>query len=179
MFDTIVLIASAAALASSPAAAAPTSPANAYSSLEGKWQGQLEYRDYRSGELQAIPMCVMFENVPDGTTFIQRAEFTDPGVQVYITSLLSLGENSVSQATSRAGQDFSSFELQARLVGAASQTQWTLSTTRIGSDDNRPASIRETMQRNGTELTITKEVDFLDDDLSEWTFRNRVSLSRE
>lgn len=174
MFTSIAILAQAAALAT----AAPVDTASAIATLEGDWEGQLEYRDYQSDQLQAIPMVVEFESVPDGITFIQRAAFSDPGFQVYITSLLSVGEDRVTQANSRAGREPESYELGARISEAVAMDDWSLTFTRIGLDDNRPASIRETMQRDGTQLTITKEVDFLDDDGAEWEFRNRVNLTQ-
>ena len=47
-----------------------------------------------------------------------------------------------------------------------------------GEDDNRPATLRLTTVRDGDRVETLKEVDFLDDDKSEWLTRNRTRLTR-
>lgn len=169
----------ALAQATTMAADAPANAAEAFTALEGIWQGQLEYRDYQSDTLQAIPLRVEFDTIPDNTTFLQRSVFTDPGFPVLITTMVNVEGETVSVANSRAGRPFESYAQTARLTNGAVARNWTMTLTRIDQDDNRPAAIREVMVRDGDILTVTKEVDFLDDDAAEWMFRNRVTLSAE
>ncbi len=157
----------------------PANAVDAFSALEGEWQGQLEYHDYQSDTLQVIPLRVEFDTIPDDTTFIQRSVFTDPAFPVRITTMVNVEGETVSVANSRAGRPFESYANSARLTGATSADNWSMTLTRIDEDDNRPAAIRELMVRNGDMLTVTKEVDFLDDDTAEWMFRNRVTLSAQ
>ena len=174
MFTAIALITQAAALASGT----PTSAESALADLEGEWQGRLEYRDYQSDTMQSIPMNAVIESVPDDTTQIQRFRFVDPRSPVYSTNLISMDGETVSYATSRQGRPFETYQQSARLVQSDQASGWTVVLARIGQDDNRPASIRETILLNGNNVTLTKEVDFLDDDKNEWAFRNRAVLSR-
>lgn len=171
----IIALAQAATLS----ADAPATPAQAFAALEGNWQGQLEYRDYQSNNMEAIPLKVDFDTVPDNTTFVQRSEFTDPGFPVRITTLVNVEGAAVNSAISRAGRPFESYAQTARLTDASGADSWAMTLTRVGQDDNRPAAIRELMVRDGDSFSITKEVDFLDDDANEWVFRNRVTLSAQ
>lgn len=176
MSHTLMLFA-AIAQTTMAGAAAPETVVDAFTHLEGDWQGQLEYRDYQSDKLQAIPMRVEFDSIEDDTTFLQRSTFTDPGFPVFITTLINVDGTTVNVASSRAGRPFESYDQIARLTAGASANSWTMTTTRVGKDGDRLAVIREVMTRDGDDLTITKEIDYLDDDSSEWMFRNRVTLS--
>ncbi|MEO1222282.1 MAG: hypothetical protein AAFY42_13195, partial [Pseudomonadota bacterium] len=153
-------------------------PAQAFTSLEGTWEGTLAYRDYQSDNLETIPVAVDMEALPDGQTMVQRFDYSDPGFQVYITNLIAIEDGLLTGATARAGRAFETYEKRISVEEAASNTQWTAILSSEGSDDNRPAMIRETMVRDGDTVKITKEIDFLDDNTSEWEFRNVVSLAR-
>ena len=48
----------------------------------------------------------------------------------------------------------------------------------LGKDDNRPAILRLTTTRDGNKIETVKQVDFQDDDKSEWLTRNRTRLKR-
>ncbi|MCK0129471.1 hypothetical protein [Erythrobacter sp. F6033] len=178
MFQSLTVLA-ALAQVTAATADAPQTAVDAFTGLEGNWQGQLEYRDYQSDTMQAIPMRVEFDTIPDKTTFLQRAEFTDPGFPVRITTLINVAGADTNVAISRAGRPFETYTQNARLAPGAIADSWTITFTRVGEDDNRPAAIREVMTRKAESLTVTKEVDFLDDEAAEWVFRNRVSLSSE
>ena len=180
MFYAIALLAQANTVsAAAVPAEAPADVGDALSTMAGEWTGKLEYRDYRSNDLAAIPMRADIEIVPDGVTMIQRLRFSDPGVEVYTTNIVSINGTTISTAASRAGRAFECYEQTARLVEAGSDHSWTISTSQIGRDDNRPAAIRETTKLRGNQLTITKEIDFLDDNETRWEFRNRVTLDRQ
>ena len=157
----------------------PNNATEAFAILEGNWQGQLEYRDYQSNMMQAIPLDVEFEKIPDNTTFLQRSVFTDPGFPVRITTMVNVEGETVSVSNSRAGRAFESYAQTAHLTAGSVADSWTMTLTRIYQDDNRPAAIREVMVHNQGKLTVTKEIDFLDDEATEWVFRNRVTLSAQ
>ena len=47
-----------------------------------------------------------------------------------------------------------------------------------GQDDDRPAHLRLTLTRTGAHYDTLKEVDFSDDNRTEWVVRNKSSLAR-
>lgn len=176
-----------AALLAAPAAAQEASPAltiaEARAGLVGAWEGQLQYRDYQSGEWEGIPMTVTVTIEGDGNTITRRAVFDDgPRVgNVYITSLEMLGpDGSTEYATSfRADRAPALSAARLTLVSAADAAHWTMIAVLDGEDDDRPARIRATTTRDGERLTTLKEVDFLDDAAEEWLTRNRTVLERK
>jgi len=62
--------------------------------------------------------------------------------------------------------------------GSRDATHWTMVEETKANDDNRPATLRLTTVRDGDKVETLKEVDFLDDDKSEWLTRNRTRLTR-
>jgi hypothetical protein len=174
-----------AALTATPAAA-QEAPAvtlqQARTSITGAWQGQLQYLDYSSGEWQGIPITVTVALEGDGNTLTRRAAFDDgPRVGlVYITSLAMLGKDGATEYTTgfRAGRtpELSAYTLT--LTAAADPEHWTIRAELDGTDDNRPARIRETTTRDGASLVTLKEVDFLDEPGEQWFSRNRSVLER-
>ncbi len=184
---TDITVAFAALLtAAAPAAAQDAAPAitltEARISIAGAWAGQLQYLDYSSGAWQGIPVTVSNEVVGDGNTIIRRAAFDDgPRVgTVYITSLAMLDKDGATEYTTgfRAGRtpELSAYILT--LTAAADPEHWTIRAELDGTDDDRPARIRETTTRDGASLVTLKEVDFLDDAGEQWFSRNRSVLER-
>lgn len=177
----------AAALAAVAPAAAQTAPAltlaEARASTAGAWEGQLQYRDYQSGEWQGIPMTVTVSLEGDGNTLTRRAIFDDgPRVgNVFITSLEMLGPDGATEyATSfRAGRVPELGKATVTLAAARDAAHWTILAIEEGTDDDRPARIRLTTTRDGASLTTLKEVDFLDEPGEQWLTRNRTVLTRK
>lgn len=172
--------------AATPATAQDAAPAitlaEARASTAGDWTGQLQYLDYSSGEWQGIPVTVSNEVVGDGNTIVRRAAFDDgPRVGlVYITSMAMLGKDGATEYTTgfRAGRtpELSAYTLT--LTAAKDAEHWTIRAELDGTDDDRPARIRETTTRDGASLVTLKEVDFLDEPGEEWFSRNRSVLER-
>jgi hypothetical protein len=176
----------AALTAAAPAAAQDTAPAitlqQARTSITGAWQGQLQYLDYSSGDWQGIPVTVTVMLEGDGNTLTRRAAFDDgPRVGlVYIASLAMLGKDGTTEYSTgfRTGRkpELSAYTLT--LTAAADPEHWTIRAELDGTDDNRPARIRETTTRDGSSLVTLKEVDFLDEPGEQWFSRNRSVLER-
>jgi len=162
--------------------AAPVTLAEARASLAGAWEGQLQYRDYSSGEWQGIPMTVTVSLEGDGNTITRRATFDDgPRVgNVFITALEMLGPDGTTEfATAfRAGREPELGKATLTLAAATDAAHWTIRAIEEGTDDDRPARIRLTTTRDGASLTTLKEVDFLDDAAEEWLTRNRTVLTQ-
>ena len=163
-------------IAAPAGAAGHPDPYPLLTSLEGNWSGQLEYRDYQTDELAAIPMRVAMDR--HGDILIRRLTFTDPGFQVRRVSVLTWDADArlVREAYVQDGKAEVA-TTAARLLshdGAA----WVMTLETEGVDDDRPALLRETMKLQADTLTVVKEVDFLDDEDQRWEFRNQVSLQR-
>ena len=186
MFTPLFAIAaSAAAAIATPAAqqgasaTAPTEPAKILTSLAGSWDGALQYRDYRTQNLEEIPVRADMELLPDNETMVQRFTYTDPGFLVYSTNLVAVKDDLITGATARAGRAFETYEQKVEVNSISDDRNWTITLRRTGTDDGRPAAIRELMVREGGTLTITKEFDFLDDEGENWEFRNRLMLTQK
>jgi hypothetical protein len=165
------------------AAAAASAPdiATARSSLIGRWQGKLEYRDYQADKWFGLPVKVEVRDGGDGVTLIRTADYDDgPKTgNVRITTVSMLAKDGVheSGATFRKGRDVELETAALALTAARDATHWTLVETIAGKDDDRPATIRLTTTRDGASLVTLKEVDFTDDAKSEWLTRNRTTLT--
>jgi len=175
-----------AALALALPAAAQEAPAitlaEARASTAGAWAGELQYRDYQSGEWQGIPVTVTVTLEGDRNTIVRRAVFDDgPRVgNVYITGMAMLGKDGTTEYSTafRGGQTIDLEEATLTLTAATDAAHWTMLATRTGEDDDRPARIRETTTRDGATMTTLKEVDFLDEPGEQWFSRNRTVLEQ-
>jgi hypothetical protein len=177
-----VLAAATPLPAASQDAAPAVTLAEARASTTGAWTGELQYLDYSSGEWQGIPVTVNNEMLGDGNTILRRAEFDDgPRVgTVYITSLAMLDKDGTTEYSTgfRAGRAPEVSATTLTLTAASDAEHWTIRAELDGTDDDRPARIRETTTRDGASLVTLKEVDFRDDDGEQWFSRNRSVLER-
>ncbi len=178
----IAALLTAAVPAAAQDAAPAITPTEARASTAGSWAGQLQYLDYSSGEWQGIPVTVTVTVEGDGNTLSRRAAFDDgPRVGlVYITSLSMLAKDGATEYTTafRAGRTPELSAHTLTLTAAADAEHWTMLAVRDGTDDDRPARIRETTTRDGASLVTLKEVDFLDEPGEQWFSRNRTVLER-
>jgi hypothetical protein len=155
--------------------------ATARASLNGNWQGSLEYLDYTADKWFGIPVKTMIEDQGDGATTIRKSDFDDgPKVGIVrITSveLFDAAKGTVAVGTFRKGRTPNIDTYTVRMEGAAvDATHWTMVEEVLGQDNNRPAILRITTKRDGDSLEALKQVDFQDDDKVEWLSRNRTRL---
>jgi hypothetical protein len=176
-----------AAAAVTPAAAfaqpAPVDIAAARAALTGTWAGKLEYLDYSANKWFGIPVNTQIEDQGDGATIIRKSDFDDgPKVgNVRITSieLLDPAAGTVTTGTFRKGRSVETFAYAVRFDGTPADTShWTMVEEALGKDDDRPAMLRLTTTRDGDSIETLKQIDFQDDDKTEWITRNRTRLSR-
>ncbi|MEZ6094459.1 MAG: hypothetical protein R3C03_09525 [Pirellulaceae bacterium] len=157
---------------------------SARQNLVGQWAGKLEYLDYQDNKWFGIPVDINIEMIEDQTTLIRKAIFDDgPKKKVYITSISMLDQDGETEYTSGFRADRPAYLSTSKLTFAVGSVKdidhWAIVSLSEGMDDDRPAKIRETMTRDGNELTSLKEVDFTDDDKQEWFQRNRTILSKK
>lgn len=167
-------------MATAAAGAQPTI-AGARSSLIGRWEGKLEYRDYQADKWFGLPVRVEVRDGGDGVTLIRTADYEDgPStgtVRITTVSMLAKDGEHESAATFRKGRAVELQTATLKLAEASDSEHWTLVETINGSDDDRPAIIRLTTTRDGRSLITLKEVNFADDAKAEWLTRNRTLLS--
>jgi hypothetical protein len=164
-------------------AAAPVDLAAARASLAGAWAGTLEYRDYTADKWFGIPVKTRVEDQGDGVTVIRKSDFDDGpkagNVRITSVELFDAAKNSVAVGTFRKGRTAEIYTYTARLAAdPRDATHWTMVEETKGEDDNRPATLRLTTVRDGNALETLKEVDFLDDQKSEWLVLNRTRMTR-
>jgi len=162
----------------------PPSPsiASLIAGTAGRWQGELQYRDYQSNTWQGLPVKVSIVAQPDGVTMVRTAEYDDgPRVgAVWITTLSTIdpATGKESYAAARKGKPFESGSTQLTLAAPPQDaTHWTIVASDTRNDGNGLAKIRETTVRDGSRLTTQKDVDPVDDGKDEWLPRNRTALT--
>ncbi len=165
------------------AQAALVDVAAARASTAGSWEGNLEYLDYSANKWFGIPVTTVVEDQGDGVTMIRKSDFDDgPKVgNIRITSveLFDPTAGTITTGTFRKARPVEVFTYTVRMDGAATDaTHWTMVEEALGKDDNRPAILRLTTTRDGNKIETVKQVDFQDDNMSEWITRNRTRLTR-
>ena len=166
-----------------PAASSLIDLAQARASLEGHWEGKLEYLDYGANKWFGIPVKTIVENQGDNATIIRRSDFDDGpsvgNVRITTVELFDTAKATVAVGTFRKGREPEISVYTARLDGAYHDiTHWTMVEEAKATDDNRPAMLRLTTVRNGSSVETLKQIDFLDDEKAEWITRNRTRLTR-
>ena len=134
-------------------------------SATGEWEGELYYLDYQSGQRFGIPMRAEIEVTPDGATVIRRVTWTDPGNLVYAVQLTTIDRDTgeLVEAFFRDGKgEYMRYDLAG--IDVESPTQWRVDYEHDGTDADRPARIRNTVERSGDLMTSKKSVRFLDVD---------------
>lgn len=183
LISGLMLFVAAPAFAQSPTPAPPLDLATARASLDGAWAGELEYRDYSADTWFGIPVKTRIEEQGDGATSIRSSDFDDGpkvgNVRITTVELFDAATGEVSVGSFRKGRAAEITTYRLRLDPASRDAaHWTMIEEAKGSDDDRPATLRLTTVRDGDRLETLKEVDFLDDDKSEWLVRNRTRLTR-
>ena len=163
-------------------AQSPLTPAEALAGLAGEWEGALGYRDYQSNQLFELPVRTSIRLAEDERTTIQTSQYDEGAApDVFIYSISAFDETSGLYETAgfRAGRAMSvTREAVAMLEPARDATHWRLVFTERGLDDDRAADIRVTLMRDGDEMLAVKEVDYLEDPVVAFEFRNQTRLRR-
>ena len=182
----LVLFASLAITASAQATTAQEQPvdiAAARSSLNGRWEGTLEYLDYSANRWFGIPVKTQIKDQGDNATTIRRSDFDDGpttgNVRITSVELLDAAAGTVTTGTFRKGRSVEVYTHVVRIDGEAKDAEhWTMVEEVLGKDDDRSALLRYTTTRDGDKIETIKTVDFQDDKAAEWITRNRTRLTR-
>jgi hypothetical protein len=183
---SLLLLASIAIAASAhatPEQAQLVDLATARVSLNGQWEGTLEYLDYSANRWFGIPVKTQIEDQGDKATTIRRSDFDDGpttgNVRITSVELFDAASGTVTTGTFRKGRTVEVYTHTLRMEGTAKDaTHWTMIEEVLGKDDNRAALLRYTTTRDGDKIETIKTVDFQDDMAAEWITRNRTRLTR-
>lgn len=169
------LIAAAVVLASvTPAFAQDDGFGARLDSLDGYWEGYLEYRDYQSDEIQRIPMTRRVSTAPDSSYAITELTFSDPGTQILAAEITAVSGDEVRLAFTREGYvETETYQIAAFLT---EETGWSLTLEARGWDDEGEADIRILMTLDGDTLTTEKRV--RPDGTQDYVYRNRSVVER-
>ncbi len=142
----------------------------------GSWEGELYYLDYQSGDRFGIPLRIEVTVTPDSATLTRKLTFTDPGNLVHAVNLVTIDRDTgeLVEAYFREGR---AELLRYEIVASAfvSDTEWRVVYEQDGRDDDRPARIRHTVERENDRMTSTKEVRFPDEP-GEYFLRNGTDV---
>ncbi|MCM8557056.1 hypothetical protein [Sphingomicrobium sediminis] len=143
-------------------------------SLDGVWEGQLEYRDFSSNEMVAIPLKRTFHASPGDNYVIIENEFTDPGYKVFGAQMIVPGESGLVIASS-GGE---SVETDTMLLESVSEAATGFTAILHGTiiDAGEPALARYTMTLDGDQLRFQKDVKTRRD--ADYRFRNAFDVTR-
>ena len=157
-------------------------PAVLEAALVGRWRGNLSYRDYQTDRLQAIPVTTRIEAMGDGVTTLRISTFDDgPKTGNVIITTVSLFDpiaGTVTSASLRKGNTAELSVARTSVKNFTDETHWTILNEEDGEDNDQPALIRITEDRDGDLLTETKEVQ-PKGGKGDWQFRNRTNLVRQ
>ena len=174
-------VCSAAACAHAQTPASPAAAQILLTDLAGEWRGALGYRDYQSNELFELPVETSIALAVDGRSLIRSSRFDEGDApDVFIVAMSSADDTTGLYETAgfRAGRAMYVTREQVDLREQRDATHWTIVFSERGMDDDRAADIRITLTRDGDETLSVKEVDYLDDPLVVWEFRNQTRLTR-
>jgi hypothetical protein len=151
-------------------------------STAGRWQGELQYRDYQSNQWQGLPVTVSVVAQPDGVTLVRTAAYDDGPATgtVHITTLshLDVARGVQSYTGARKGRAIDSGEAKLRIAAYRDDTHWTIVGEERRRDGDGMALVRETTTCDGDTLTTLKEVDPEGDGQAGFLPRNRTILRR-
>jgi hypothetical protein len=153
------------------------------SQTAGRWQGELQYRDYQSNTWQGLPMSVAIIAQPDEVTTVRTAQFDD-GPQTGIVTITTVTlvdpvASSLSYAMFRRGRPTDvGLSRIVDVAQGADTSHWTIVTVETRKDGDEVAHVRETTTRDGDLLTTLKEVNPANANKEVWLPRNRSVLRR-
>ena len=142
-----------------PLAAQSITPGMVHSAIVGHWVGTLEYKDYRD-PTRRVTLPTILDAVPamEGGAALRFAYDDGPGKTVTGGDRFILSADGGTLDWTGVKQQSSEIFHVVRLLRSIAAGTIQLVAEREGQDDDKPATLRETITIAGTELTILKEV---------------------
>lgn len=178
-FASILFLAALGCAAKTTAPETKSSPNGIAARLEGKWTGTLEYKDYQDENRRVtLPTVLEVSNLPEGALSMRYTYDDGPGKTVISTDLFALdtGAKQLRWGGEKDPPEQRALYTVQKLECGESDDACTLIAETEGKDDDRPATIRETIVIGGDRLSILKEVRF--DPAGQFEFRHSYALAR-
>lgn len=148
-------------------------------SLDGSWQGSLEYRDFQSNDRTTIPIRAELEAGRLAPILSRRVDFIDPGRTILSQDIVSITGTTYTELNPADGE-LASFEVTD--LRFDDTFDWTITLTGKAQDNGVLSDVMVTQTLDGNALTVTRRVRpsgaAANDDAAEWMFRNQISLER-
>lgn len=144
-------------------------------SLEGTWQGTLEYRDYQSNNRTTIPLRADLEPGALMPTLARRVEFTDPGRVILSQDIVTITGNTYTEFDPA---ESTTITYTVENLRFDDTYDWTLTLTGEALDGGTRSAIQIEQVMDGNTFVATKRVRPSDEPTAAWQFRNRISLDR-
>ncbi|MGX6646937.1 hypothetical protein ACWCOP_03210 [Maricaulaceae bacterium MS644] len=170
---TLFAVAASTALLPFAASAQTSGFADSLASLEGRWEGRLEYIDYTTGEPDTIPHTRDITLAPDRSYALQTMTFADRDTTVYDAELIVFGATGVVATSVRGDLTRSRLDL---LTLQHDAYGWIATLSGDTIDEGARAEARYTWTYAGDTFSQVKEV--RSDPGAAWRLRNAVRLTR-
>ncbi len=158
------------------ATTAPTLVARLHGTMSGAWTGTLRYRDYRDST-KFVTLPTLLDGVAARDSSSVRLDFTyddGPGKTVRESDRFALAADGHTLTWGTAADPAKQSTYAITSLADAATIRFVAE--RDGTDNDRPARIRETVTASRTELRILKEVRFAPG--ADWLFRHEYEFRR-
>ena len=160
----------------------PLSFKSVLSETQGHWQGNMQYREGLSDNWINVPAEMEISIAGDGVTLIRQLEYhRTPGSEPdYMTSLEMLDESQTGIAFTElhAGAEPTVARQRISQGQLSDPHNWMYVYFVDGTDGERPVMKRVTVIRDEDTLASVTEVDFTDEDGTNWQQSSRTSFTR-
>ncbi|WP_199555161.1 hypothetical protein [Sandaracinobacteroides hominis] len=155
-------------------AAAQAATAQPASRFVGSWEGTLEFRNIATGAQHKVPATMLGKLQPDGKALLDLTIDDGKGHIVRQPATIQLDAGS-KRLFRNPGDTSIAFNVTGNMTPAATEPL-ALTLLGRGSEDGRPADIRETLNITGDTLVWGRETRI---DGQDWRFRNEYRLTRK
>ena len=169
-----------------PARADEAEPALSFkavlSETQGRWQGNMQYREGRSDRWVNVPADMKISIADDGVTLIREMEYRRiPGSEAdYVTSYELLDEDKVVIAYTELRAGMEPIVGRQRIAQAQlfDLDNWLYVYFVTGTEGGRPVMKRVTVIRDEDIMGSVTEIDFTDDGSTDWQHSSRTDFTR-
>lgn len=147
----------------------------AIKALEGDWEGELTYRDFRSNERVSIPHNRTISVGPNGGYVLIENVYIDPGYRVYSAELYRVTDETLTIASTT---DTSVEVTNYTLISTDQQaSQLTARFEGAGSDNGGQALVRLEVSLGANSFSVRRLVKA--DGADDFQFRNEIRFQRD
>ncbi len=163
-------------LALSPTRAARPTRAALYAAMAGSWTGALEYKDYSNPKRRVtLPTKLAITLAPDSSALLMHYVYDDGPGKIVEDDDRFVANATVSTIAWGGLKSAAQQYVVSDAVGAATAGRIAIVLQGEGMDDNKPATIRETITLSADSLRILKETRFAG---SDFAFRHEYRMHR-